>query len=314
MSQRVFKKDSATITLCAEDCLQGMDRMGKRSVDVVVTSPPYNIGVDYGSYDDTIGREQYLNWMEEWAAKVKRVLSPVGSLFLNIGGKPKDPWGPLEVALRLRNVFHLQNTIHWVKSIAIDAAGNGDDHGLSGDVIVGHIKPINSRRYISDAHEYIFHFTPGGDVELDRLAVGVPYKHKSNITRWKSAGKDLRCRGNTWFIPYKTIVSRMKDRPHPASFPPRLAEMCIRLHGLSKVRLVMDPFMGLGNTAVACMDLGTSFVGFEIDREYFEYACRQVERRKDHSAPASHRRSDPPTKHSAVGTFPLFDSDSLSDG
>jgi len=290
-----------------------MDGMREQSVDVVVTSPPYNIGVNYGSYDDTIGRSQYLNWMEEWATKVKRVLSRNGSLFLNVGGKPKDPWGPLEVALRLRKVFHLQNTIHWIKSIAIDAVGNGDDHGLSQDVIVGHIKPINSRRYISDAHEYVFHFTTSGDVELDRLAVGVPYKHKSNITRWKSAGKDLRCRGNTWFIPYKTIVSRMKDRPHPASFPPQLAEMCIRLHGLPKVSLVLDPFMGLGNAALACMDLGISFVGFEIDSEYFEYACDQVERRKDHSAPASHRRLDPPSKHSAVGTIPLFDTNSLSD-
>ncbi|MEW6533165.1 MAG: site-specific DNA-methyltransferase [Thermodesulfobacteriota bacterium] len=287
--------------------------MRKQSVDVVVTSPPYNIGVNYGSYDDTIGRGQYLNWMEEWATKVKRVLSRSGSLFLNIGGKPKDPWGPMEVALRLRNVFHLQNTIHWIKSIAVDAASNGDDHGLSHDVIVGHIKPINSRRYISDAHEYVFHFTPKGDVELDRLAVGVPYKHKSNITRWKSAGKDLRCRGNTWFIPYKTIVSRMKDRPHPASFPPRLAEMCIRLHGLSRVSLVLDPFMGLGNTALACMDLGISFVGFEIDPEYFEYACSQVETKDNHSAPARGCRADSPARPSAVGTIPLFDTHSLSD-
>ncbi|MEW6113116.1 MAG: site-specific DNA-methyltransferase, partial [Thermodesulfobacteriota bacterium] len=285
MSKRIFKKDSIIIKLCAEDCFQGMDRMRKQSVDVVVTSPPYNIGVNYGSYDDTIGRTQYLNWMEEWATKVKRVLSRNGSLFLNIGGKPKDPWGPMEVALRLRNVFRLQNTIHWIKSIAVDATSNGDDHGLSQDVIVGHIKPINSRRYISDAHEYVFHFTVSGDVELDRLAVGVPYKHKSNITRWKSAGKDLRCRGNTWFIPYKTIVSRMKDRPHPASFPPRLAEMCIRLHGLARVSLVLDPFMGLGNTALACMDLGISFVGFEIDPEYFEYACSQVEAKDNQSAP-----------------------------
>jgi len=283
-----------------------MDRMREQSVDVVVTSPPYNIGVNYGSYDDTIGRSQYLNWMEEWATKVKRVLSPYGSLFLNVGGKPKDPWGPLEVALRLRKVFHLQNTIHWIKSIAIDAASNGDDHGLSEDVIVGHIKPINSRRYISDAHEYIFHFTASGDAQLDRLAVGVPYKHKSNITRWKSAGKDLRCRGNTWFVPYKTIVSRLKDRPHPASFPPRLAEMCIRLHGLSKVNLVLDPFMGLGNTALACTDLEISFVGFEIDREYFEHACGQVERKTDHSPPAHHRLSDTRTKHSAISAFPLF--------
>jgi site-specific DNA-methyltransferase (adenine-specific) len=270
-------EDDATIRLHLRDCFDGMRRMPQRSVDVVVTSPPYNIGVKYRTYDDGVDRTAYLDWLEEWSELVWRVLSPGGSLFLNMGGKPKDPWGPLEAASRLRKHFCLQNTIHWVKSIAIDRSTNGDDHGLDEDVNVGHIKPINSRRYLSDAHEYVFHFTRSGEVELDRLAIGVPYKHKSNITRWKSAGKDLRCRGNTWFIPYKTIVSRDKERPHPASFPPQLAEMCIKLHGISKVRLVLDPFMGIGNTALACVNLGLSCIGYEVDPDYFKTSCEQVQ-------------------------------------
>lgn len=274
--QTFVVKDDVTITLHLRDCFDGMRKMPQQSVDVVVTSPPYNIGVRYRTYDDRGDRSAYLNWLEEWSELVSRVLSPGGSLFLNMGGKPKDPWGPLEAAMRLRGRFRLQNTILWVKSIVIDQSANGDDHGLTEDVNVGHIKPINSRRYLSDAHEYVFHFTRNGDVELDRLAIGVPYKHKSNITRWKSAGKDLRCRGNTWFIPYKTIVSRNRERPHPASFPPRLAEMCIKLHGLSGVRLVMDPFMGIGNTALACVNLGISCLGYEIDPEYFATSCEQV--------------------------------------
>jgi site-specific DNA-methyltransferase (adenine-specific) len=143
-------------------------------------------------------------------------------------------------------------------------------------VNVGHIKPINSRRYLSDAHEYVFHFTKNGNVPLDRLAIGVPYKHKSNITRWKSAGSDRRCRGNTWFIPYKTIVSRDRERPHPATFPPQLAEMCIKVHGLSRAGLVMDPFMGLGSTAMACLNLGVSCVGYEIDADYFGSCCEHI--------------------------------------
>jgi site-specific DNA-methyltransferase (adenine-specific) len=276
MEKRVFKNSAYSIRLHLEDCFKGMDRMPEGSVDVVVTSPPYNLGTRYGSYDDTIDRESYLGWLEEWAKKVRRVLSPDGSVFFNIGGKPSDPWGPMEAAMRLRKCLYLQNTIHWIKSIAIDKSGNGDNHGLSEDINVGHIKPINSRRFISDAHEYVFHFSRTGAVELDRLAVGVPYKHKSNITRWKASGQDRRCRGNTWFIPYKTIVSRNKQRPHPASFPPRLAEMCILVHGISRVRLVMDPFMGLGNTAMASMKLGVSCTGFEIDREYYDYCCARI--------------------------------------
>lgn len=264
--------DQAKISMHLLDCFQGMDLLPEGSVDVVVTSPPYNIGVHYGVYDDKITRGSYLDWIEQWAEKVRRVLHRNGSVFFNVGSKPSDPWIPMQTAERLSKHFVLQNTIHWIKSIAIERSSNGDDHGLDQDITVGHIKPINSPRFVSDAHEYVFHFTKHGDVQLDRRAVGVPYKHKSNISRWKSSGVDMRCRGNVWFIPYKTIVSRDRQRPHPATFPPKLAEMCIRLHGLDRVKTVMDPFMGLGNTGVACESLGIGFVGYEIDPDYFETA------------------------------------------
>jgi len=79
--------------------------------------------------------------------------------------------------------------IHWIKSIAISQDDVGDYPGIEGDVAVGHYKPINSKRFINDCHEYIFHFTHKGNVRLDRLAVGVPYQDKSNIDRW--AEKDV---------------------------------------------------------------------------------------------------------------------------
>ena len=82
----------------------------------------------------------------------------------------------------------------------------------------------------------------------------------------------MRCRGNTWFIPYETIQNREKDRPHPATFPPRLPEMCLRLHGLERIRTVADPFMGLGSTAVACVQLGLNFIGVEMDEGYMREA------------------------------------------
>jgi site-specific DNA-methyltransferase (adenine-specific) len=55
-------------------------------------------------------------------------------------------------------------------------------------------------------------------------------------------------------------------------FPDRLPEMCIRLHGVDRTRLVLDPFMGTGSTAVAATRLGVRFLGFEIDPEYVELA------------------------------------------
>ena len=265
----VLRAGEATLTLHDGDCVAAMERaMAADSVDVVVTSPPYNIGVAYGRYDDTIPRESYLDWMRRWGRAVRRVLAEDGSLFLNVGGKPSDPWIPMDVARAVGESLVLQNSIHWVKSIAIDrdAVGKGSDRGR--DVLVGHYKPINSPRFLNDCHEYIFHFTRGGRTPLDRLAVGVPYQDKSNVTRWKAGRADLRCRGNTWFLPYETIQSRDRDRPHPASFPVGLPERCVRLHGLDRCRLVLDPFSGIGTTAVACLRLGVDFVGYEIDDDY----------------------------------------------
>ncbi len=260
-----------------EDCIEGMRRhLDDGCVDVVVTSPPYNLGIEYSGYDDNIPREEYLEWTRHWASEVRRVLSRQGSFFLNVGGKPKDPWVPFDVLGVMRGLFRLQNTIHWVKSIAIRKKDVGDYPGITGDVSVGHYKPINSPRFLNDCHEYIFHLTLEGDVPLDRLALGVPYQDKSNVGRWKSAKSDLRCRGNTWFIPYRTIRSREDQRPHPATFPVQLAEMCMRLHGVGRIGLALDPFLGLGSSAIAAARLGVRFVGFEIDAEYFARACENL--------------------------------------
>ena len=270
----VYECQGRRFALYLLDCVQWMERvLAPGSVDVLVTSPPYNLGIEYGEYDDSAPRAKYLDWMESWAVAVTHVLSDRGSVFLNLGGKPSDPWGPYEVLFRLRRHLSLQNVIHWVKSIAIDAEDAGRSAGLTQALAIGHYKPINSGRFVNDCHEYIFHLTKHGDVELDRLAIGVEYQDKSNVRRWKSAAHDLRCRGNTWFVPYGTIQSREKERPHPATFPVKIPFMCIRLHGFQRTRLVLDPFMGLGHTALACKELGVDFVGFEIDEAYFQEAC-----------------------------------------
>jgi site-specific DNA-methyltransferase (adenine-specific) len=237
-----------------------------------VTSPPYNLGIDYRTYDDTMPREEYLAWSSRWIGAAARVLGPDGSLFLNVGAKPTDPWTAFDVAQAARTHLHLQNTIHWVKSIAIDQRRDGRE----GPLAVGHYKPINSARFLNDCHEFVFHFTPGGRTTLDRLAIGVPYQDQSNVTRWRRAADNLRCRGNTWFIPYETIQSRDKDRPHPATFPPRLADYCFRLHGRSRVKLAMDPFLGLGSSAIAAAQLGIDFIGVEIDAHYLREAVSRV--------------------------------------
>jgi len=261
----------ARIELYAQDCVRGMrERLADGSVDVVVTSPPYNLGIDYNGYDDGGSRSDYLDWMSTVGAEIKRVLADNGSFFLNVGSKPTDPGVPFELMGRMLEHFRLQNVIHWVKSIAIMKSEVGDYPGIVKDVVVGHYKPITSQRFLNDCHEYIFHLTKHGDVSLDRLAVGVPYQDKTNVTRWKAAGRDRHCRGNTWFIPYETINSRDKERPHPATFPVELPTRCIKLHGIERAKLVMDPFLGIGSTAVACSRLNVPLVGFEIVEDYMQ--------------------------------------------
>jgi site-specific DNA-methyltransferase (adenine-specific) len=276
---RIALDASHAVELWNEDALAGLPRrIAAGAVDVLVTSPPYNLGVRYRSYVDRRPREEYLDWMGTFGEAVGKALAPNGSFFLNVGGTPKDPWLPWDVARAAGRPFVLQNVIHWVKSIAIDRAAAGRSAGLTSDLAVGHYKPVVSDRYLHGAHEYLFHFTHRGDVRLDRLAIGVPYQDKSNVHRWAGAGRDVRCRGNTWFLPYPTIRERSRDRPHPATFPPELPEWCVRLHGRDRARLLVDPFVGIGSSAVAAARLGIDFVGFEIDPEYLEVAAARVRR------------------------------------
>jgi site-specific DNA-methyltransferase (adenine-specific) len=268
----VLQSGRSTLRFFLANCLDVLRTLDAGSVSVIVTSPPYNLGVRYRSYDDSQPRQQYLEWTDAWIRAAGRSLAPDGSLFLNVGAKPTDPWTAMEVAQAARKHLQLQNTIHWIKSIAIDRESAGAAAALDRDLAVGHYKPINSDRFLNDCHEFIFHFTPHGKTRLDRRAIGVPYQDASNIARWRTGGVNRRCRGNTWFIPYETIQSREKDRPHPATFPPRVPEYCLRLHGLPRVSLVLDPFLGLGSTAVACAQLGVDFVGIELDEHYLNEA------------------------------------------
>jgi site-specific DNA-methyltransferase (adenine-specific) len=254
-----------------DDCVAGMALLPSDSIDLVVTSPPYNLGIKYSSYKDDQQREAHLGWCLQWAEQVKRVLKPSGSFFLNVGGSPSNPLFPHEIAAAFSDLFKLQNTIHWIKAITIETD--------EGEIISkGHFKPISSRRFLNDCHEYIFHFTKHGKTPVNRLALGVPYADKSNIARWgHTGGKDLRCRGNTWFVPYKTIRDRNQERPHPATFPPELAANCILLHGVTPEMVMLDPFLGIGNAAVAARTTGVSrFIGFDIDEEYLRVAVQKL--------------------------------------
>jgi site-specific DNA-methyltransferase (adenine-specific) len=245
---------------------------------VVVTSPPYNIGLKYSSYDDAGDRGEYLSWLRDIALLLKRALKDEGSFFLNIAGTNSDPWIAADAANAMRDVFRLQNSIVWVKSISI------------GEESFGHFKPVNSQRYLNHLHEHVFHFTKEGKTPLDRLAVGVPFKDKSNIARWGHT-QDRRCGGDVWFIPYRTIRSKSQRNHHPSPFPVELAERCIKLHGPpspdaqgnetggKRSVVVLDPFLGVGSTLLAAQRLGYRGIGIEIDASYAEAAAWRLRER-----------------------------------
>lgn len=257
------------------DCLQVLTTLPDASFDLVVTSPPYNLGINYKSFKDTAPREEFLAWCQQWAAELKRVMADDASFFLNVGAAPANPLMPHQLILALTDgpnpLFVLQNTFHWIKSITIETRS-------AEFVSAGHFKPINSHRFVNDCHEYIFHLTKAGNVTLDRRAAGVPYQDKSNIARWgHTGGADLRCRGNNWFIPYETINSRDKDRPHPATFPVALVEQCIRIHGKKEATRLIDPFLGIGTSAVAANRQKIAhFTGIEMDAQYLETARERI--------------------------------------
>lgn len=261
----------ARTDLVVANSLDLMRRMKAGSIGCLITSPPYNLGIKYEAYDDAISRADYLAWSAEWLALAYRVLADDGSFFLNIAGKPTDPLVPFQVLdLAIKAGFKLQNNIAWIKNISVEIDGKTRS--------VGHFKPLNTERFVNDCHEPIFHLTKTGDVKLDRLAIGVELEDKSNLKRFGGEGrKDIRCGGNTWMMGYDTIQT-YDDRPHPASFPLALPTRCLKLHGLHKKPLVLDPFAGIGTTALACAKLGLQNIGVDLGPLSIDWAKRRLQK------------------------------------
>ena len=262
------------------DCLEFMEKLIEKNtikIDAIITSPPYNINKAYSEYNDRRDKIEYLSWLQKIAKKSIQILKEDGSFFLNIGTRSTDFMLPFEICKNFIEAgYKLQNTIHWIKSISIEIGDIGKNNLIKSNSSIGHFKPISSKRFLSDLHEYIFHFTKKGDLVIDKLAIGVVYQDKSNIGRWKSAKTDKRDRGNIWFIPYNTIQEK---RPHPAIFPEKLPQLCIKLHGIKKNTIIYDPFIGIGTTALACINLNVNFLGTEIDKKYIRIANEKIKAR-----------------------------------
>jgi site-specific DNA-methyltransferase (adenine-specific) len=164
---------SGVQTVIEADCLEYMATMEAGSVAAVVTSPPYNLGKKYASYNDNRPLADYLTDQKKAAAHIARILRPDGHLFLNVGSNSKQPWRSVEVAQVYSQHLVLQQRILWVKSIAIDGSALPEDvRKTMHQRQMGHFPSINGDQFLNPIFEDIWHFTPKGSSPIDRLSIG----------------------------------------------------------------------------------------------------------------------------------------------
>ena len=222
-----------------------MPELPAASVDVIITSPPYNRGKHYHpSYSDRLLPEEYERLLSRVFRECHRVLRPRGSFFLNVGDSARDQ-GKSERVVRVAEEagFRRVQTLVWVKSI----------------LGKGHYTPSGRGRNFSNIFEYVYLLARGPSPRIDVLRVGIPYADKSNIGRYSA--RDLRDAGNVWFIPYRETTGARRKKGHEAPFPVELPWRALRC--VPGARRILDPFAGTGSTLAAAESLGIEGVGYE---------------------------------------------------
>lgn len=212
------------------------------SIDISVYSPPYKdsdgfLDIDFGFL----------------FSELYRVHKPNTLSWLNCGHLAHFKERPFQVLFKaLEAGWKLNDTIVWLKI---------------------QYSPIQGKKRVNNLTEFIFLLYKGGMPDLDRLAIGVPYKDKSNIGRYSQ--KDLKCQGNLWIIPYETIQSK-SQKLHNDRFPKQLVSNCIKLSGLKEGTL-LDIFAGSGTSLLVAEELGLNSVGFEKNPIYKSiYESRRI--------------------------------------
>ena len=207
-------------------------------VDVVVTSPPYNLDLAYRHYADRRPEAEYLDWMVAVAAALKRVLKPDGSFFLNIARLLQ----PALAAVRADRAAAAA-----LRAAEPHRLGEGDHAPAM--TASGTTSRSPGERFLHHMHEHVFHLTHEGDVQLDRLAIGVPFKDKSNIARRGHAAGPA--------LPRQHLVHPLSDGAEPGGeirpsrhLPARPAAL-VHPPARPADAVVLDPFAGTGTTLLA---------------------------------------------------------------
>jgi len=236
---------------------ESMDQLPDNCVALMVTSPPYNVGKDY---DEDLGLDDYLGLLERVFTETYRVLEPGGRVAVNVanlGRKPYLPLNHLVGALLTEIGFLLRGEIIWKKA---KAAGGSTAWGSWQSA---------KNPTLRDIHEYVI------------VASKESFRRERSGTDTISKEMFLEATMSVWDI----LPESARRVGHPAPFPVELPQRLIELYTFED-DLVLDPFLGSGSTAIAAVQTGRRYVGYETDTAYAELADRRIS-----SARAGHRTS-----------------------
>ena len=259
------------------DC-RAMEELDDNSVQLVVTSPPYNVGKKYNYYEDRKPLDNYLAFLKLVWQECKRVLVPGGRLAINIANTGRNPYIPLHAFIIQQCIdlgFIMRGEILWDKSAT---AGVSTAWGSFARA---------SNPTLRDTHEYIMVFSKDTmrlEPEWSRGDhTGITNREFVDWTRsiWHKNGAAKQALRDTarsiWHFgtQSKKVQQKTKGIAHPAPFPLDLPLRLILLY-TNVNDVVLDPFMGSGSTAIAARLTQRHYVGYEISPDYIEIANERI--------------------------------------